>query len=194
LSSRRNSRAKRFIFAILLSWSAVAQSADLRDVLVERDENHYTLTSAAWFDVTPDALYAVLTNHDLFTKFTSAIVESRNEPPDAKGRPQFYSRMEGCVLLWCKSFIRYGHLELTPKTVIIAISNPEESDFKLSREQWKLVPEKEGTLLVYEFEMEPDFWVPPVIGPYYIIRALRSGGERAINRIEALAMGKEPEE
>jgi hypothetical protein len=56
------------------------------------------------------------------------------------------------------------------------------------------VPEGEGTLMIYEFEMVPDFWVPPVIGPFYIMRALRSGGERAIDRIEALARGKEPEQ
>ena len=42
--------------------------------------------------------------------------------------------------------------------------------------------------MIYEFEMEPDFWVPPVIGPYYIKRALRSGGMNAIKRIERLAL------
>lgn len=187
-------RAKIVFFALLLSCGGPAYAADLREVLVERDEDHYTLKSSAWFEVSPDALYAVLTNHDLFTRFTSAIVESRNVEPDEHGRPRFYSRMEGCVVLFCKSFIRKGHLELEPQTVIVAISDPDESDFKLSREQWELVPENDGTLLIYEFEMEPDFWVPPVIGPFYIMRALRSGGEKAINRIEALAMGKEPKE
>jgi hypothetical protein len=98
--------------------------------------------------------------------------------------------MEGCVMLWCKSFIRNGHLLLEANSEIVAISNPDESDFTLSRERWHLVPEGEGTLLIYEFEMEPDFWVPPVIGPFLIMRALRAGAERAINRIEALAVAE----
>ena len=173
---------------ILFVTFGVAQSAELRDVQVERDDDHYKLNSSAWFDASPDALYAVLTNHDLFTKFTSAIAESRNLKPDKEGRPRFFSRMEGCVLLWCKSFVRNGHLLLEPKTEIIAISNPDESDFKLSRERWELIPEGEGTLMIYEFEMIPDFWVPPVIGPYFIVRSLRAGGEKAIDRIEALAL------
>lgn len=181
-------RTKAFLASTLLLIAGLACSAELREVVVERNDNHYQLNSSAWFNVSQDALYAVLTNHDLFTEFTSAIAESRNVEPDEEGRPRFYSRMEGCVLLWCKSFIRNGHLLLQPKVEIIAISDPEQSDFALSRERWQLVPEGEGTLLIYEFEMEPDFWVPPVVGPYFIVRSLRAGGEKAIDRIEALAL------
>lgn len=172
--------------------SLTAQGADLQDVQVERDDDYYRLNSTAYFNVSPQELYAVLTDFDLFKRFTSAIVESRNVEPDDEGRPRFYARMQGCVLLFCKSFIRNGHLELKPMVEIIAITDPEESDFKLSRERWRLLPDGEGTILIYEFEMVPDFWVPPVIGPFYIQRALKSGGEDAIDRIEALALGEEP--
>lgn len=169
-------------------------AAELRFVEVDRDTdaNLYTLKSITWFDAAPDSLYGVLTDYDQFYRFTSAIVESRNTDPDAKGQPGYFTRMEGCVLMWCKSFVRIGHLALKPTTEIVAIADPEQSDFKRSRERWQLIPEDRGTLLVYEFEMVPDFWVPPIIGPYYIKRALKSGGERAVGRIEALARGEEP--
>jgi hypothetical protein len=137
-------------------------------------------------------VYGVLTDYDLFHKFTSAIVESRNTEKDQHGRPGYYTRMEGCVLMWCRSFVRIGHLTLDPITRIVANADPGQSNFKKSRESWTLTKEGEGTLLVYEFEMVPDFWVPPVIGPFFIKRALQSGGERAVDRIEALAQGSEP--
>ena len=179
--------------AVLLTLQAVsASAAELRDVIVERNDDYYRLDSQAWFATSREALYAVLTNHDLFSQFTSAIIESRNVEPDEDGRPRFFSRMEGCVLLFCKSFVRYGHLVLHPLDEIVAVSHPEDSDFRLSRETWRLVPEGDGTLLIYQFEMIPDFWVPPVIGPYLMKRALKTGGEKAINRIEALALGKRP--
>ena len=183
-------RTNALLALALLMISGIAWSAELRDVVVEREDNHYELNSEAWFDVSPESLYDVLTNYDLFTKFTSAIVESRNVEPDEEGRPRFYSRMEGCVMFWCKSFIRNGYLLLEANSEIVAISHPDESDFTLSRERWHLVPEGEGTLMIYEFEMEPDFWVPPVIGPFFIMRALRAGAERAIDRIEALAVAE----
>jgi hypothetical protein len=39
----------------------------------------------------------------------------------------------------------------------------------------------------YRLEMEPDFWVPPLIGPWYLKRTLSHGGVRAVSRIERLA-------
>lgn len=170
-----------------------AAAAELRSIEVSEEGGRYHLVSESLFEVGQDDIYAVLINYELFKKFTSAIVESRNVEPDAYGRPRFYTRMEGCVLFYCQTFVRNGYLLLKPKHDIVAITDPEESDFEYSRERWRLRSEDGGTLMTYEFDMVPRFWVPPYIGPYYIKRALRSGSVRAINRIEALARGEEPD-
>jgi hypothetical protein len=47
--------------------------------------------------------------------------------------------------------------------------------------------------MIYDFEMEPAFWVPPVIGPFFIQRTLRRGANRAVDRIERLALEIEEE-
>ena len=177
----------------MLMYSFALRSAELRDVQVELRNERYRLYSETYLDVSRQAMYELLTDFDKFEKFTSAIVESRNIEPDEKGRPRFYARMEGCVLLFCKSFIRNGYLLLSPIAEIVAISIPEESDFKFSRERWQLIPDGDGTLLIYDFEMEPAFWVPPVIGPFVIQRTLRRGAGRAVNRIEKLAQAMENE-
>lgn len=181
---------RNLLCVLLLSISAMAQAAEFREIEVDREDGLYSMRSQVYFNVEPEYLYRVLTDFNLFKKFTSAIVESNNVEADEKGRPQFYARMEGCVLIWCRSFVRIGYLELKPTTEIIAISDPERSDFEISRERWQLIPEDGGTLMIYEFQMVPAFWVPPLIGPFYIKRALRSGGVDAVNRIEALAIGK----
>jgi hypothetical protein len=167
-------------------------SADLRVVDVDRDDDRYSLKSEAWFAASPQELYRVLTNYDLFQQFSSAYVETRNAGRDDQGRPRFFTRMQGCVLLFCRSFVRHGYLLLAPHSEIVAIAEPEDSDFRYSKERWRLQREGSGTLLIYDFEMEPGFWVPPVIGPYVIQRSLRSGGSDAIDRIEALALGRTP--
>jgi hypothetical protein len=169
-----------------------AFAADLRYIEVDREDNVYSLRSVAWFDTDAQSLYNVLIDYDQFPKFTSAIVEAKNLEADDSGRPGFYTRMEGCVLFWCQSLERTGYLRLEPTVEIFAVTDPERSNFKLATERWQLRPEKGGTLLIYEFDMEPDFWVPPVVGPFYIKRALRSGGANALQRIEALALGREP--
>ena len=188
----RKTWAAAFAGLSLFLVSGTSPAAELRYIEVDRDDDLYTLQSVTWFDARPEDLYAVLTDYEQFQRFTSAIAESKNLDPDSEGRPEFYTRMEGCVLFWCRSFVRIGYLVLDPIHEIKATVDADRSDFKMSTERWQLRSEDGGTLMIYEFEMVPDFWVPPVLGPYYIKRALRSGGVRAAERIEALARGKEP--
>lgn len=180
------------VLSLMLA-AALAGAADLREVSVDRVDGRYLLTSETVMEASQEEIYAVLTDYDQFSKFSSAFTESRNVEPDEEGRPRFYNRMEGCVLMFCVSFERYGHLVLTPTSYIQAIVDPEKSDFKHSVESWELVEDDDKTVLIYKFEVEPAFWVPPLIGPFYIRRALRAGAVDAVDRIEAIAQGREPE-
>jgi Polyketide cyclase / dehydrase and lipid transport len=186
------SKRKFWLFWVAAIWFPPATAAELIDVSVERNDGRYHLTSTTYFEATQSQIYKILIDYEQFPRFASAFVEAENRTPDKQGRPRFYTRMEGCVLLFCKSYIRYGYLVLKPEYDIVAIGNPELSNFDYSRERWQLIPEGEGTIMIYDFEMEPGFWVPPIVGPYVIKRALRSGGNAAVNRIEALALGKDP--
>lgn len=180
-----------WLAALLLGMPAVA--AELRDVVVEKEGDRYHLTSTTYFETTQTQLYNVLIDFDKYPLFSSAFVEAENREPDKQGRPQFYTRMEGCALLFCKAYIRVGYLVLKPEYDIVAIVDPEQSNFAYSRERWQLIPEGEGTIMIYDFVMEPGFWVPPIVGPFVIKRALKSSGSNAVNRIEAVALGKIPE-
>lgn len=182
----------RLIAILLLLQGVPAVAAELLDVFVEKNGDRYHFTSTTYFDASQSQLYNVLTDFDKYPKFSSAFVEAENREPDEQGRPQFYTRMEGCALLFCKTYIRAGYLELQPEDEIVAVTDPEQSNFAYSWERWQLIPKDEGTIMIYDFEMEPGFWVPPIIGPYVIKRALRSSGGNAVDRIEAVALGKKP--
>lgn len=141
----------------------VGHPAELESIEVDREVGRYTLRSVTWFDADQENLFALLADYDQYHRFTSAIIESRSLAPDANGRPEFYNRMEGCVLFWCRYFVRIGYLELDPIDEVRALVDAERSDFRFSYERWQLSAEGGRTRLVYEFEMIPDFWVPPVL-------------------------------
>jgi hypothetical protein len=185
-------RGWRLSAVTLLLLAAGADAADLRKVTVEKDEKRYRLSSETRFDASTSDLYRVLTDYDLFTQFSSVFVEARNEEPGTNGKPRYFTRMEGCIMLFCKSFVRNGELTLTPEKEIVALADPERSDFSYSRERCILQSDGDGTLLIYDFELEPAFWVPPIVGPFIMKRVLRKGGTDAVDRIEALAQGKKP--
>jgi hypothetical protein len=172
---------------LVAALTSTTNAAEMLSIDVEHEKGTYTMNSEVWFDATVEQVYEVFRYWDYSTKFSSAIVESRDVEPDEQGRPQFYVRNKGCVLFFCTSFERRGYVEAELNTVIYAFVNPETSDFHLSNESWKFVERDGGTVVIYDLEMRPKFWIPPAIGPYLIKRKLRNNGGRAIDRIELIA-------
>lgn len=172
-----------------VSLAGTATAAELRDINVEHSRGQYTVHSVVWFDASVEQVFEVFRQWDLSTKFSSAIAESRDVEADELGRPQYYVRNEGCLLFFCKSFVRQGYVELEVNERLKAIANPDISDFRQSNETWTFVPEGGGTVVAYHLRMEPKFWIPPGIGPYIIKRKFRNNGGEAIDRIEAIAQG-----
>ncbi len=182
------SRGALLVLPLLLCMSA-ATAAEMRSINVEHHKGRYTVSSEVWFDATVKQVFEVFRHWDLSTQFSSAIAESRDIAADEYGRPGYYVRNEGCVLFFCRSFVRQGYVELKINEELRAVANPEISDFKLSNETWTFVAENGGTVVTYRLLMEPDFWVPPAIGPYLIKRKFRNNGGDAIDRIEEIAQG-----
>jgi len=179
-----------FIFSGL--WALCANSASAADMLsieVDYVDGRYSMESVIWFDAGVDETYEVFSDYDLSTKFSSAIVEARNLKPDAQGRPGFYIRNKACILFFCKSVVRQGYVQSRDKRLLQAFTDASVSDFRFCEESWEFVEEDGGTRVSYTLHMEPDFWIPPAIGPYMIKRKLRSNGTEALGRIEAIAQG-----
>jgi hypothetical protein len=169
-------------------------AAELRNIEVEHDKGRYSVNSEVWFDASVAQVFEVFRQWDLSTQFSSAIVESRDIAADEDGRPGYYVRNQGCLLFFCKSFVRQGHVELKLNEELHAVADPAISDFRMSNESWTFVAEGGGTVVIYNLLMEPDFWVPPGIGPYLIKRKFRNNGGDAIDRIETIAQGLSAEQ
>jgi len=182
------------LLLLLLQLPFASYAAEMRSVDVDYSDGRYTMASVVWFDATVDQVYEVFRTWDLSTQFSSTIVEAFDIVADEQGRPGFYIRHKGCVLFFCLSFERRGHVEREPNILLRAYTDPESSDFELSNETWTFAEEKGGTVVSYELLMKPKFWVPPGIGPYIIKRKLKNDGGDAIDRIEVIAQGVTPEQ
>jgi hypothetical protein len=166
-------------------WAATIDTLD-----VARKKGRYSLAADAHLDATPESIYAVLTDYDdnRFGRISSVYKESRYLEPGQDGTPIVFTRMEGCLLSYCLTLKRTERLETVEPRYIKSYTIPEQSNFKYSTSEWRLEPDGVGgTNMLYRLEMEPDFNVPPVIGPWYLKRTLSKGGVRAVTRIERLA-------
>lgn len=181
----------RRLALLVLLVSGAATAAEMRSIDVQFENGIYTLESEVWFDVGLKAIYEVFSRWDKSEAFSSAVVEARDLEPGEDGRPGFFVKNQGCILFLCKSLTREGWVEREHYRVLRAYADPERSDFKVSNETWTFAETDGGTVVTYHLRMQPDFWVPPAIGPYMIKRKLRSDGSRALDRIEAIAQEHE---
>ncbi len=177
----------RIFFVSLVLFSTAINAAEIRALTVDKNGPRYTFTSITFVDAPVEPVFEILVDYDSFDRLSSVITESRFLDPDADGTPLVFTRTRGCLLFYCKTLDRVERLESVPHSEILATALPEKSDVKYSRARWLLVSEGDGTLIDYVMEFEPDFWVPPLIGPWIIKKRLRSGGAKIINRIEAFA-------
>lgn len=174
-------------------WGAFALSATLDRVDLTETEGRYQLVAESWLDAPPAAISAVLLNfeNDAYTEISEIYKESGVLEPDTDGTPLVYTRVQGCVMLFCRSMSRVERLEVVTPTYIRSAVVPERSDFRYSTAEWTLTPDGEGTRVHYRMALEPDFWLPPMVGPTLLRRILLRGGVDAVERIEELAQEQE---
>jgi hypothetical protein len=185
-----NARRGVAVIAAACACRTLVGAATMDSLEVSRSHDRYRLLASAHLDATPESIYTVLTDYgdNGFSRISGAYKESGFLAPDTDGTPIVFTRMEGCLLRHCMTFNRVERLETEEPFHIRSVTLPMQSNFKYATSDWRLDRDGAGgTNLKYELEMEPDFWIPPLIGPWYLKRTLAQGGARAVTRIEALA-------
>ena len=175
-----------FVFFVSF-FSGVGSTAVIHDLKIEYRSGRYELVSHTYVDAPLEAIFHVLTDYDHFNRISRIYEESGFMEPAADGTPVVYTRMRGCVLFFCKNMTRVERLETREPGFIHTITLPEQSDFRYGVSEWILEPEGSGTNVIYRAVLEPDFWLPPIIGPWALKRRLLEGGAGALDRIESLS-------
>jgi uncharacterized protein YndB with AHSA1/START domain len=171
----------------LLPGGGVA-AAEVTRAEVAHAEDLYTLTLEAYLAAPPLAVFAVITDYRHIQDLHRRVRESRVLRRIDARTTDVYTLLKGCVAaIFCKSIRRVERITETPPYELTAEVIPGESDLKSGFVRWRLYPEGEGTRLVYESEMEPDFWVPPVLGDALMSRSIRNTTQEMIERVEELA-------
>jgi hypothetical protein len=182
-------RKTLLLVAVGVCYVSAGMPATLRTVDVSRREHRYRVVADTHLDASPEAIYKVLMDFDgdRYQRISEIYKESSYLPPDSDGTPLVYTRVEGCLLRYCRSMSRVERLEVVTPQFIRSRTVPERSDFKYSLSEWTFQPENGGTRVTYMMEMEPNFWLPPFVGPWFLKRTLVKGAPKAIDQIELLA-------
>ena len=168
---------------LLASWQ-FAFGLEVIKVTVDVNDGQYSVVGQSKIDVPPEFVFNTLLDYENFHKLATGISETKFLPPDEPDSILAYTRFESCVLFFCKTIEKVERIKSSPYDLIQVQAIPERSDFIFSETRWIIQPTDGGTTLTFEAEFEPEFWIPPLIGPWAIRRKLTQTAEVIGMRIE----------
>ncbi len=174
---------------LLAMVAAPIAAAEAVNVEVTHESGIYHVTIDALLDAPPDAVFTVLIDYPRWAEVNDLIKESVVLEGDDPARQLVRTVAEGCVLGFCKRFTQVQWMRAHDDWRIRADVVPELSDLRSGWANTKLSASGRATLFQYEMVLEPDFWVPPLIGPLMIKRKLR---KQAIETAAAVELAARP--
>lgn len=178
--------------AALCGCAGPALAAQIESLKVTQDGARYRTEMRVLLDVPAAAAYAVLTDYTLLARINPQIrqVEVLSGKAPAPARLRTLVRL--CVGLLCKQVEQVQDMMQPAATELQARVIPEKSDLAYGVADWRFVPEGGHSRLYFNAEIEPKFWVPPLIGPWLVRRALTHEAITTSTGIEAAAREQLP--
>ena len=164
----------RRLLACLLLLPATAPAGDILASSVARDGDRYSLSVTALIDAPIDIVYQAITDFDNLAAINPAIEDSQLLATPNAETQRVRSVIKVCILVFCKRIEQVQDVTKKEGYVIEAVVLPARSDFRSGFARWQLTAHGASTELLFTNTFEPDFWVPPVIGPWLIKRKLIS--------------------
>ncbi len=164
--------------------------AELTRVDLDSEGGVYRIRLEMELDIAADYVNDVLMDFRHIYRLNPSIVESRILPSPIEGATRVYTRMEGCVLFYCTEFSRVEDVRKLGSGKLVAVIVPEMSDFESGTALWRISQHGERSQLIYEARMQPEFFVPPLIGSYLVKKKLKAELLMAFQRIECNAKAR----
>lgn len=179
--------AIRMLAAVWLTWAPSAYAAEVLAVEVLHSRGRYVVHFDVRLAAPKDRLERYLTDYARYAEYFEAITESEVLSGAPGGLQRIRLRAESCVLFFCRTVTMVKDIAEQEPGEILAHIDPAQSDFEEATEHWRILAEGEQTRLQYDAELVPDFFVPPLVGPWILKMKIRSSLLSGAEKLEALA-------
>ncbi|NKF24526.1 SRPBCC family protein [Solimonas marina] len=173
----------------LMAAAAYAESVEQLDV--GHADGRYSIELQATLNAPLDDAYAVFSDFNNLPKINDAIesVEALPEPTD--GLERWRTNVRVCISFFCTHLKQVQDVRKWRDGAVYQLSAdviPSMSNLRYGTAQWQLSSCGSQTCLHFAATLEPDFWVPPLIGPWVIERVMRRQAHSTAAGIERLAL------
>lgn len=177
------SRRRLGVILVLICTAHQVQAAQVETVDVVYEQGIYEVSMTVLVDVSARAAYAVMTDFENLPEVNESIVKAERLPG---GR--LHTQVDMCVSVFCRSIEQIQKVETNPPVKLRMSVIPELSDFKFGVAEWRFTTvNPQSSRLHFNTRLEPDFWIPPLIGPWLVKRKMQQEARRTSQGIERVA-------
>ncbi len=186
---------RQLVIAALVCFSVLSSAGEIQYAQVEHEGNDYQLDLTMQVEAGRDGLIALLMDHDNFKELSDVMIESGLVPDAPEDKTRRRLVVKTCIIFFCFKVVMVEDLEQYSDGRLLAIMVPEQSDFKYGRTEWQIEPlGPDRCKINYRFRLQPDFWVPPGIGPFFLKRKMVTEARDSILRMESMVAGAHSDE
>jgi hypothetical protein len=160
---------------------------ELEELSVTEVDGEFRLRIVSMVDAHVDYVYNVITDYKHAYRINPSITKAEILPSNRDGVMRVRNLSEHWIgpfcfeVDWVGDIVEheYGHLEIN--------TIPELSSFESGSAAWELHPQGDRTLVLHKSSMNPDFYVPPLIGTHIVASHIKRVTLDTFNRIECFA-------
>ena len=163
------------------------QKEDLTEIEIMEHNGSYQIKVVANIDASASHVRHVLTDFLHIYRLNPSIIESdvvkRHDDESVSVR----TKVIGCAAYFCEELERVERVRVLPSGDLLAEIVPEQSQFKSGQTLWQIKPLGERCEVSYISEMEPDIFIPPVVGKFLIKKAIREEMRVTLANLEKIS-------
>jgi len=171
--------------------------ADINTVEITREKDRYHLHTNTTVYARIDNVRRIITDYKNLTSIIPNLKESKllNESENERTTVSMLTKI--CVFFLCYNIRHVQTFHTIKDDILFSRIIPGMSNFKSGWMRWEIKEMNSNkmhpvTQIIVDIEMTPDFFVPPLIGPYQIKRKMLEITRATINNLEEKAKINSP--
>jgi len=164
--------AVRLVIVCTLLAPCLVSAGEIEALSVTKQAGTYLIDARARIDAPVATVYAMITDYNHLDRVSPSIEESRTIHRYSPIKYRVHTVIKACILFFCKRVTQLQDIVQHDNQRVEADILPAASDFYHGHAVWELAAADTATTLHFTAELEPKFWVPPLIGSWLIKRQL----------------------
>jgi len=187
-----NKSLSKTILVMLSLVPSPSLCADINSVEISREKNRYHLHANTTVYARVDNVRRIITDYENLTSIIPNLKESELLSKPENKRTTVSMLTEICVFFLCYNIRHVQTFHIIKNDILFSRIIPGMSNFKSGWMRWEIKKTDSDkiypvTQIILDMEMTPDFFVPPLIGPYQIKKKMLEITRATINNLEEKA-------